>query len=294
MTQSKYDGCLYICRKNNKLMLLVVYVDDILFSSSDEKWTQEFKVKLNKYFQIKDLGKANYCLGLEIKQNSEEITIGQTEYINDVLERFNMDKCKPVKTPIEKNLQFDHHKGVNEQKLHEGHKYQELIGSLMYLATSTRPDIMFAVNFLSQFNNKNDERHWTAGKRVLRYLQGTKDVVLKYKNNKKPLEGFVDADWGQCTQDRRSYTGYTFILSCGAISAQELARNPVHHAKTKHIDIRFHLIREAVQNKTIDLHYKSEELMADVMTKGLTGPAHYKCIDKFGLTNAGLRGGVGT
>lgn len=101
---------------------------------------------------------------------------------------------------------------------YEGHKYQELIGSLMYLAVGTRPDIMFAVNFLSRFNNNNSTQHWSAAKRILRYLQGTKGVGLKYIKGNKSLEGFVDADWGQCLQDRKSYTG--FLLSDCAISWQ--------------------------------------------------------------------------
>lgn len=86
----------------------------------------------------------------------------------------------------------------------------------------------------------------------------------------------------------------TVNLSNDNQGAQALAYNPIHHAKTKHIDIRYHLVREAVEKGLVNLKYiKSEELMADVMTKGLAGPAHYNCISKFGLTNASLRGSVG-
>lgn len=107
MVQSKYDSCLYMSKRNKQLLLVVVYVDDILISSTDESWTHEIKIKLKNYFEIKDLGKASYCLGLEIKQDNEVMTITQTKYINDMLKRFNMENCKPVKTPIEKNLQFN-------------------------------------------------------------------------------------------------------------------------------------------------------------------------------------------
>ncbi|BES92275.1 Hydra magnipapillata [Nesidiocoris tenuis] len=96
--------------------------------------------------------------------------------------------------------------------------YQSLIGSLMYLASGTRPDIAFSVNYLSQFNTKYDEATWKAAKHVLRYLKGTEDLKLVFKNDGKPLTGYVDSDWGNCPNDRRSYSGCLFNMSGSAIS----------------------------------------------------------------------------
>jgi len=88
--------------------------------------------------------------------------------------------------------------------------YRELMGALMYLAVCTRPDISFAVSYLSQFCQRFRRQHWVAAKRVLRYLKETKDLV--YRKTGKPISGYVDADWANCTEDRRSYTGYVFVL----------------------------------------------------------------------------------
>ena len=96
--------------------------------------------------------------------------------------------------------------------------YRELIGSLMYLAIGTRPDIAFAVNYLSQFNTCYTREHWIAGKRILRYLKGTLDSGITFSKTGKQLEGFADADWGSCPEDRRSYTGYAFLLAGAAIN----------------------------------------------------------------------------
>lgn len=216
--------------------------------------------------------------------------------------------------------------------------YQRLIGSLMYLAVSTRPDIAYAVNFLSQFNTNYDIEHWKAAKRILRYLKGTIDYGLRYKKIGLPLFGFADADWGANLVDRRSYSGYAFILAGAAISwearkqrtvalssneaeymalseatkealhlqgimsntkmsngcttihndnqgAQELVRNTGYHPRTKHIDVRHHFIRESYAKERIKLEYTpTEEMPADMLTKGLTGTKHRDCLLTLGMT----------
>lgn len=96
--------------------------------------------------------------------------------------------------------------------------YRELIGALMYAALGTRPDIAHTVSVLGQFNNNPKRQHWTAAKRVLRYLQGTVDFGLKYKKDDQPLTSYVDADWGNCVIDRRSFTGSVLIFSGAAIT----------------------------------------------------------------------------
>lgn len=89
---------------------------------------------------------------------------------------------------------------------------------MLYLAISTPPDISFAVSFLSQFNSCYNQTHWKAAKRVLRYLKGTRDYRLMYRKTKRDLHGFVDADWGNVLDDRRSFSGYVFILASSPIS----------------------------------------------------------------------------
>jgi len=216
--------------------------------------------------------------------------------------------------------------------------YRELVGALTYLSVTTRPDISFAVSELGQFNNCYNNSHWTAAKRVLRYLKGTKDLGLIYEPGLKPLIGFVDSDWGSCTIDRRSHTGYTFLLGGGPISwdsrkqktvalssteaeymaltdatkeaiflsrflaslnlkdlasvklysdnmgALKLAKNPVFHARSKHIDIRVHFIREILKNGDIEVnHISTDDMAADILTKKLARPKHEACVKMLGL-----------
>ncbi|XP_059057424.1 uncharacterized protein LOC131851019 [Achroia grisella] len=97
--------------------------------------------------------------------------------------------------------------------------YQELIGSLMYIAIGTRLDISHTVSYLSQFNAHYGEVHWKAAKRVLRYLKGTKDLQLRYKRNGQTFPtGYVDADYGNNLVDRRSFTGFVYMMSGAPIS----------------------------------------------------------------------------
>lgn len=127
-----------------------------------------------------------------------------------------MQHCKPAKTPIETNGQLKKSTRANEEEMQK-YPYQRLIGALMYLAVSTRPDIAYAVNFMSQFNTNYTSEHWVAAKRILRYLKGTVKHGLMYQKSDTPLYGVVDADWGANTVDRRSYSGYAFLLAGAAI-----------------------------------------------------------------------------
>jgi len=96
--------------------------------------------------------------------------------------------------------------------------YRKLVGCITYLAMTTRPDIAFAASCLGQFNNCYTEIHWRAAKRVLRYLKGTMNLGLKYASELTPLKGFVDSDWGNNEVDRRSQSGFVFLLGGGPIT----------------------------------------------------------------------------
>jgi hypothetical protein len=227
--------------------------------------------------------------------------------------------------------------------------YKEAIGSLMYLMIGTRPDIAAAVCKLSQFMQNPGLNHWSAIKRVFRYLQGTKDYELVYKPNKNiSVVGYSDADWANDLDDRKSISGYIFKVngntvswSCKkqkvvALSSTEaeymayseavkeaiwirellkdlnyeqlepsvifednqstikLAKNPVQHSRTKHIDTRHHFIRQMIEENQIAIEYcPTEEMIADLATKGLTKSKFNYLRDKLGIvTNISSRGGV--
>lgn len=137
--------------------------------------------------------------------------------IDDILKRFGINDCNPVSTPVDVSVKLTKEdKDSSEEE--SNFPCRELVGALTYLAVTTRPDISYAVSNLGQFNNCYGKEHWTAAKRVLRYLKGFRDLGLIYKRDSKPIEGFVDADWDNCPEDRRSYTRFLFKLSSSSIS----------------------------------------------------------------------------
>lgn len=172
------------------------------------------KTELAKRFKVKDLGDTTYCLSIEILQNDDGIKLSQTGYIKEILSRFGMSDCKSNHTPLAVSSGLSKAKKDTSAVV----PYRELTGALMYLATGTRTDIAHAVSILCQFNDCYDNSHWSAAKRVLRYLKSTANLGLTYVKKPDNLVGYIDADWGNSIDDRRSYTGLVFTLSGAAIS----------------------------------------------------------------------------
>jgi hypothetical protein len=228
-------------------------------------------------------------------------------------------------------------KGAVGDLLVDETEYQSLVGSLMYAMTGTRPDLAYAVSQLSQFNARPTSTHLTAAKRVLRYLKGHADLGITYGDDDDSLNGYCDADWG-ANEDRKSISGYLFMLGGGAISwsskkqstvalssteaeyialvqaakesiwlqrllgelgrterdhrimwednqgAIALALNPEYHARTKHIDIQYHFIRECVENGRIKLEYiPTADQLADALTKIMPRNRHWELTEGMGM-----------
>lgn len=335
--KSKTDPCVYY--DDQRRMLIAVWVDDLIIFSSLPMLTAELKSNLCKNLNMKDLGEAQQCIGLNITRSKDTFMLDQEKYITEILTRFNMADCKAVKTPIEVGLKFD----GNVKEPYDC-PYQHVIGCLLYVAQATRPDIAYAVNTLSRFNKEPKSEHWAAVKRVLRYLQGTKHYKLTYtKHGQSEITGFCDADWASDTQDRKSCTGYIFMLQGGAVSwcsrkqqtvalstaeaeymsmssaAQEalwlqqlqgeleaqceqtlviysdnqsaikLTTNDCYLPRSKHIDIRYHFLKEHVSDLKLKFCYvKGIENISDILTKGTTVDKHCYCV-----SNMGLRSEVG-
>lgn len=214
--KSKIEPCMYTKIRNNLRTIVTIFVDDFFIFSNDCNETEYLKNVLASHFKLKDLGDIRKCLGVNVSVNKSKktITLSQSDYIDQVLQKFNMSQCKPIQTPMETKLHVS--KGENYVGKFP---YQQVIGCLMYLAVLTRPDITYAVGFLSQFNNCYSREHCEYVKRLLRYLKFTKNYGLKYTaDGNSILEGYVDADWGANVIDRKSYTGYCFTLSGCVIS----------------------------------------------------------------------------
>ena len=225
---TRSDPCLYIKRDKSTVMIIALYVDDLLLAGSDLAAVDWMKSELRKRFEMKDLGEAKVCIGLEISRDrkSRTIRITQSKYAGSVLDRFNMSACNPCATPMEKNL----HPEVISGPVSES-PYRQAIGCLMFLMVGTRPDLAYAVGKLSQHCEQPLEGHWGAVKRVLRYVRGTQSqgIVLGYAHgdvsktgnedlSSVNLVGYSDADWGGCLESRKSTSGFVFKLCGGAIS----------------------------------------------------------------------------
>lgn len=181
----------------------------MIIAGDNDEHISEIKVNLFKEFDMKDLGIVKQFMGLniEIDEENEQLTIDQSQYIEAILRRFGMIDCKPSSTPMMKNLKLE--KGNPEQKTTS--PYRELLGSLMYLMLGSRPDICFALSYLSRFQDCATDVHFQHLKKILRFLKGTANYKLTYrKNNEDVLVGFADADWANDSVDRKSTSGYIF------------------------------------------------------------------------------------
>ena len=322
LTASSADPCVYVRRSpDGSLLIVMLWVDDLIICGNNAAEIDHFKETISKRFDMKDLGDLSNILGLKVIRDrpARILEIHQEEYIDEVLQRFGMTDCKPVGTPAEGYLE----RCPNGEASRD---YMSLVGSLLYAAMVTRPDIAFAVQALGRHLQSSSDAHWTAGKRILRYLKGTKDMGLVYGESAHgiTLKGFADADWATDKDTRRSVTGYVFELGGAAITwnsklqptvalstseaeymaasaaTQEaihlrrllgdlgfpqegptvilednmgcicMSENPVMHRRTKHIDIKFHFIREAIERGDVVLTFTSTSTqVADLLTKPL-------------------------
>jgi len=331
-----YEHTLFIkTGGEGKLLVVCLYVDDLLYTGNDDSMFAEFKQSMMSEFEMTDLGRMHYFLGIEVQQNSTGIFIGQKKYAQQVLEKFKMNECNSVTNPIVP--------GTKLCKDHGGTKidstlYKQIMGSLMYL-THTRPDIMFVVCLLSRYMECPTELHLMAAKRVFRYLKGTINFgVLYRKGGSESLSAYSDSDYAGDVEDRKSTSGYVFMLSSGAISwsskkqpivtlstteaefisatscacqaiwlrrilqqlgqnqeesttihcdnssAIKLCKNPVLHGRSKHIDVRFHFIRELTNMGVVEvIHCNTQNQIADIMTKPLKNDAFVKLRGLMGI-----------
>ena len=225
-SQSKSDPCIYISGGGKDTFYIGVYVDDMILAGKDESKMENVKKELSSKFDIKDLGRLSYFLGMSIVQEQEGMVtwMGQPAYTQKLLTKTGMNDCKPVKTPVDPGQRLV--KASEDERALDQPLYQSVVGSLMYLATCTRPDIAYAVGMLARFSSKPNRSHWTAAKRVLRYLKGTNDLGILYKGD-SGMQGYSDADWAGDTDDRKSTSGYMFLIAGGPVSWKSRKQNTV-------------------------------------------------------------------
>ncbi|KAJ0431247.1 putative RNA-directed DNA polymerase [Helianthus annuus] len=216
--QSKCDHSMYVLSKNKVFVVLLVYMDDIVVTGNSIDEVSKIKAILNSNFQIKDLGKLKYFLGIEVLYNKSGICLNQRKYCLELLSEFGYLACKPINTPIEQSYVITAKVSKNQSVLKNVTGFQKLIGKLIYLSL-TRPDISYAVQFLSQFMHSPTEVHLQIALRLLRYLKLAPGCGLLFKRSDKlDLVGYVDSDWAKCLSTRKSVTGYCVYLGSSLVS----------------------------------------------------------------------------
>lgn len=210
------EQTLFIKRGTRGNILIVsIYVDDLIYTSDDKGLMIEFKKSMMQAFDMTDLGKMRFFLGIEVLQKPEGVFMCQRKYAADILKKFAMDECKPMKSPIVPGSKIN--KDVDGVGVDETY-FKQIVGSLMYL-TSTRPDIMFGVSLISRYMSKPTELHMQVAKRILRYLKGTINYGIFYKKGgEEKLLGFTDSDYAGDEDDSKSTSGYIFKMNSGAVS----------------------------------------------------------------------------
>ncbi|GAA0159048.1 transmembrane signal receptor [Lithospermum erythrorhizon] len=311
---------------NGTVLIVGLYVDDLIITGDNEDLMVQFKEAMIKKFDMTDLGKMSFFLGIEVTQGRNGIFI----------RRFGMFDCNLVGTPMTTGVKINKDsKGVEVNET----QYKQIVGSLMYL-TNTRPDIMHATCLISRYMSRPTELHLQAAKRILRYLKGSMNMRILYQRNsiKEELKAYTDSDYVGDYDDKKSTSGYVFVLNGGAIlwgskkqpivtlstteaeyvattacvcqliwmkrilktlkyedrdcteircdnsSTIKLSKNPVFHGRCKHIEVRYHFLRNLVKEGVILLSYcRSEDQMADIMTKALKMEVFHKQVRALGI-----------
>jgi histone deacetylase 1/2 len=213
---SMADTSLFYFRRRGVVIFVLVYVDDIIVASSSQQATDALLRDLQQDFALKDLGNLHFFLGIEVTRKSDGLLLSQGWYAADILSRTGMTTAKPVDTPMCVSEKLSLHAG-DPLGPEDSTNYRSVVGALQYL-TLTRPDIAFAVNKVCQFLHTPTTVHWTAVKRILRYVRGTISVGHQIRRSSSTLvSAFSDADWAGCVDDRRSTGGFAVFLGSNLI-----------------------------------------------------------------------------
>ncbi|GKA37785.1 retrovirus-related pol polyprotein from transposon TNT 1-94, partial [Tanacetum coccineum] len=228
--RGKIDQTLFIKKQKGDILLVHVYVDNIIFGSTNKELCTSFEKLLKDKFQMSSMGELTFFLGLQVQQKEDGIFISQDKYVAEILKKFNYSDVKSASTPVdlEKPLVKD-----GDADDVDVHLYRSMIGSLMYL-TASRPDIMFAVCACARFQVTPKTSHLLAVKRIFRYLKGKPTLGLWYSRD-SPFElvAYTDSDYAGATLDRKSTTGGCQFLGNRLISWQCKKQTVVATSTTK-------------------------------------------------------------
>ena len=230
--RSNYDYCLYVNTTCKDPIYILVFVDDLLICCKNKNKIDEVKASLMEKFSMKDLGKIKNYIGITIEYSDDRkrMSLSQTNYIESLAVKYNIENAKLYDTPMESNLKLEQANEIDERI-----KYRNLIGELLYIRTGTRPDISYSINYLSRFQSCYNATHFKYALRVLKYLYKTKDLKLTYCDNNiknDSLNCMVDSDYAGDNIDRKSTTGYVIRLYGNVVYWKARKQNAVTKCST--------------------------------------------------------------
>lgn len=336
--RSTSEHAVYTRGTGPRRLIVGVYVDDLVITGGHSNELKQFKEEMKNTFQMSDLGLLHYYLGLEVNQIKTGITISQGAFALKILQGAGLAGCNASITPMESRLKLS--KSSTDPAV-DPTEYRRIVGALRYLV-NTRPDIAFAVGYVSRFMEKPTTEHLVAVKRVLRYVAGTLDFGCYYQRKKgvADLVGYSDSDHAGDVDTRKSTTGVLFFLGSNAVtwqsqkqkivalssceaeyiaaatascqgvwlarllaelrgeeagaatlkidnqSAIELSKNPVFHDRSKHIDTRYHYIRECIEEGRVQVEpVDTSNQLADILTKSLGRNRFIHLRSRIGIVN---------
>ncbi|GJT71550.1 retrovirus-related pol polyprotein from transposon TNT 1-94 [Tanacetum coccineum] len=333
-SKGSIDPTLFITKHGEDILLVQIYVDDIIFGSTNPKLSKRFGKLMHSKFDMSMMGELKFFLGIQIHQSPRGIFINQAKYAQEILKKHGMTSCDSIGTPMAtKHLDADLSGTPVDQT-----KYRSMVGALMYL-TASRPDIVHATCYCARYQAKPTEKHLTAVKRIFRYLKDSINMGLWYpKDTGFELTAFSDSDHAGCLDSRKSTSGGIQFLGgdklvswsskkqdCTSMSSAEaeyvslsaccaqvlwlrtqltdygfhfdkipmycdskaaiaISCNPVQHSRTKHIDVRYHFIKEQVEKGIVELFFVGTEYqLADLFTKALSEDRFKSLVRQLGM-----------
>ncbi|GJU40764.1 retrovirus-related pol polyprotein from transposon TNT 1-94 [Tanacetum coccineum] len=305
------------CNKVSMGLAAAAMIDMFTSRSLHQSEIEYTKGLQRKEFDMKELGPARKILGMKIVRDrgSRTLKVSQSGYVQKILNNYRMDNGKSVSVPLGAHFKVslkDCPSSDWDVERMSKVSYANDVGSLMYLMVCTRPDIAYAVSIVSRYLANPCKNHWEAVKWILKYLKGTVDVGLVYVRDQGKhvhVDSFVDAGYAKDPDKGRSIIRYmaltkavkeiiwlkgllielgvnlrSVVVNCDNQSAIHLSRNLMFHERTKHINVRYHFIREIVESKEIEVaKIGTKDNADDAFTKVVLGPKFKYCMEILGV-----------
>jgi len=223
--QSAHEAAMYRRGSERTVLLVGVYIDDLIITRTEKDEVEAFKAQMKQIFDMSNLGALSFYPGVEVHQDATRITLRQTHYAKRILELGGMDGYNPANTPTEERLRLS--KNSTATPVDPTH-YRRLIGSLRYLV-HTRPDLAYAIGYVSRFIKRPTVEHQGAVKRILRYLAGTLDYDLHYTKAPRSARfvSYTDSDLAGDVDTSKSTSGSLFFLGSCLVSWHSIKQKVV-------------------------------------------------------------------